>query len=189
MSGRTFPAVIVAELAKETPAISYYLELTRSDGVMYRMATFDVNWHGVTGSATLGFAFVEPIAWSGSSTQTCKIALPRALTLTNLGADIGDLALANVLRNGTVKIWMRGGLDAELATALAAGDLQPWFDGRVMGCETAPHEVQLTCSTEYQAEGMTPSIRITAPTFNHLPSAGTTAPYGGGFVQITNEGL
>lgn len=183
---RTLPPTIVAEFATETPALSYYAELTRSDGTTYAFAVFEVNW-STSGAATLGFVFTEPIVWSGSSTQTCKVAIPRAVSLSALGVDIGELALANVLRNGELKIWLRGGLDAELGAALAAGKLQPWFVGRVVGCETAPDFVEITASTEFQAEGMTPNRRVMAAQFKHLPAPGTTRPYNGGVVQLGAE--
>lgn len=183
---RTLPTTITDEFVKETPAISYYAELTRSDGVVYRFAVFEVNW-ATSGAATLGFTFTEPIVWAGSSTQTCKIAIPRSLSLSGLGADIGELALANVIRNGVLKLWLRGGLDAELATALAANKLKPWFDGRIVGCDTAPDYVEITASTEYQAEGMTPNKRIATPQFAYLPAAGATRSYNGGYLQLGSE--
>lgn len=185
---RTFPTTVSDEFTKETPVISYYMELATSSGTTYKIANYDVNWGAAVGAGTLGFAFTEPIAWTGSSTQTCKIAIPRSLTLTTLGADIGTLALSNLLRNGTVKIWLRGGLDAELAVALAANKLQPWFDGRILNCFVAPDQIEIMCSTEWAAEGMTPNIRIAAPTFNYLPSVGASVTYNGGTLQLTSEG-
>lgn len=185
---RSFPAPIAAQFDRDTPIISYYMKLTRSDGVEYRLANYDVNWHGLAGAATLGFHFEDPIVWQGSSTQTCRIVIPRSLTLNGLGDDIGDQALANVLRNGTVDLWLRGGLDAELVTALAADQLKPWYSGRIIGCATGPDVVVISCSTEYQMLGMTPQIRITPPTFNFLPAVGATTPYSGGVLQLGNEG-
>lgn len=183
---RSFHSAISDEFVAETPAISYYCELMRSDGVLYRFAVFEVNW-AVNGAATLGFTFTEPIVWQGSSTLTCKLAIPRGLSLRGLGVDIGDLALANVIRNGTLKLWLRGGLDAELAAALAAGKLKPWFDGRIVGCDTAPDYVEITASTEYQAEGMTPNKRVVAPQFAYVPAPGATRGYNGGVLQMGSE--
>lgn len=186
---RTFPTTISDEFAKETSAISYYMELATSAGTTYKMAAFDVNWNGAAGAATLGFAFTEPITWDGSSTQTCKIAIPRYLTLISLNADIGTLALANTLRNGTIKLWLRGGLDAELAAALAAGKLQPWFEGRILAAFVSPDVVEVTCSTEWAVEGMTPVVRITPALCSLLPAPGATVAYGGGMLQLTSEGV
>lgn len=186
---RTLPTTITDEFTKETPAISYYMELTTAAGAVYKMANYDVNWGAASGVATLGFTFADPITWDGSSTQTCSLAIPRGESLSVLGVDFGALALANQLRNGAVKIWMRGGLDAELATALAANKLQPWFNGRMLSCAVGPQVVTVRCTTEWAVYGMTPSVRIGAPTFNFVPAAGAGVTYNSGVLQLTTEGV
>lgn len=170
----TLPTTITDEFARETPAISYYLELTPVGKPTFRLACYECNWSGAGNAATHGFAFEKPIDWTGSSTQMMTLAIARTASFNGIGVDFGQWALDEVLRNAAVKLYWRGGLDAEIAAALAAGKLQPCFEGWVQSAQAAPQFVYLACSTEYAARAMTPMIRVAAPTFNYVPAAGAT---------------
>jgi hypothetical protein len=175
----TLPTTITNEFAEETPAISDYLELTPVGGQTFRLACFECNWAGAGNAATHGFAFEKPIEWNGSSTQTMTLAIARTASFNGIGVDFGQWAIDNLLRGAAVKLWWRGGLDAEIAAALAANKLQPCFDGTVQGAEAGPQFVYLACSTEYAARSMTPLIKVSVPTFNHVPAPGATVVHNG----------
>ncbi len=173
------PTTITDEFNEETPAISYYMELTPVGGQTFRLACYECNWSGAGNAATHGFGFEKPTDWTGSSTQTMTLAIARTASFNGIGVDFGQWALDSLLRNATVKLWWRGGLDAEIAAALAAGKLQPCFDGWVQSAQAGPQFVYLACSTEYAARSMTPLIRVSTPTFKYVPAAGATVTHNG----------
>ncbi len=181
---RSLPGVFDDEAALETPAISYYMELTLLGGASFRFANYDVNWTGAGNAATHGWRYAQALAWAGSSTQSMALDVSRQAAINALGADFGDWSLANLLRGAQIKLWWRASLDADLVGALAAGRLVYIFGGRVLSCDVAPLAVTLKCSTAYAAESMTPIARIAPPVFNYVPGVGDALPYNGGTLQM-----